>query len=83
LSVRSFRKGDRIAPIGMSGHRKVKDIFIDHKLATGARVTFPIVEMKGAIAWIPGIVRGRVALVTEETENVLRIRAAGAIVEEH
>jgi tRNA(Ile)-lysidine synthase len=83
LSVRSFRKGDRIAPIGMSGHRKVKDIFIDHKLATGARATFPIVEMKGAIAWIPGIVRGRVGLVTGETENVLRIRAAGAIVEEH
>jgi tRNA(Ile)-lysidine synthase len=83
LSVRSFRKGDRIAPIGMSGHRKVKDIFIDNKLGTGARATFPLVEMKGVIAWIPGIVRGRVGLVTEETENVLRIRAAGAIVGEH
>jgi tRNA(Ile)-lysidine synthase len=83
LSVRSFRKGDRIAPIGMSGHRKVKDIFIDNKVATGSRATFPIVEMKGAIAWIPGIVRGRVGLVTGATENVLRIRASGATVGEH
>ena len=35
LTVRNFREGDRIAPLGMSGHRKVKDIFIDHKLAAG------------------------------------------------
>ncbi len=83
LIVRSFRKGDRIAPLGMTGHRKVKDIFIDHKLATSARAVFPIVEMRGAIAWIPGLVRGRVGLVTERTENVLRIRASGAIVEQH
>jgi tRNA(Ile)-lysidine synthase len=83
LTVRSFRKGDRIAPLGITGHRKVKDIFIDHKLPASARATFPIVEMRGAIAWIPGLVRGRVGLVTERTENVLRIRASGAIVEQH
>jgi tRNA(Ile)-lysidine synthase len=83
LTVRNFRNGDRVAPIGMTGHRKVKDIFIDHKLATSARVTFPIVEMKGAIAWLPGIVRGRVGLVTERTENVLRIRASGARAGQH
>src|SRR5208337_3923096 len=71
LIVRNFRPGDRIAPIGMIGHRKVKDIFVDNKLAIGKRATFPIVELKGAIAWLPGIVRGRVGLVTEATESVL------------
>ncbi len=80
LVVRSFCPGDRIAPIGMTGHRKVEDIFVDNKLPTGRRATFPIVELKGAIAWLPGIVRGRVGLVTEATESVLHVRASGTII---
>jgi tRNA(Ile)-lysidine synthase len=76
LMVRNFRIGDRIAPLGMSGHRKVQDIFVDNKLARANRSAFPIVELKGAIAWLPGIVRGRVGLVTEATQKVMLIRAA-------
>ena len=81
--MRNFRTGDRIAPIGMKGHRKVKDIFIDQKLTIGKRAMFPIVQLKGAIAWIPGIVRGRVGLVTERTERVLRVRASSAAIFNH
>ena len=83
LTVRNFREGDRIAPLGMSGHRKVKDIFIDHKLAAAARTMFPIVLMGEKIAWLPGIVRARVGLVTEGSENVLHLRAGSAIVKPH
>ena len=83
LTVRNFRAGDRIAPFGISGHRKVKDIFIDHKLAAAARTTFPIVMMGETIAWLPGIVRGRVGLVTERTENVLHLRAGSAMLRQH
>ena len=75
LIVRSFRNGDRIAPLGMRGHRKVQDIFVDHKVSRAKRATFPIVELKGEVAWLPGLVRGRVGLITEATENVLLIRA--------
>ena len=83
LIVRSFRPGDRIAPIGMTGHRKVKDIFVDNKLAIGRRASFPIVELKGAIAWLPGIVRGRVGLVTEATESVLQVRASDTTIRQY
>ena len=76
LIVRNFGIGDRIAPLGMSGHRKVQDIFVDNKIALIRRASFPIVEMKGEIAWIPGIVRGRVGLITEATETVMLIRAS-------
>jgi tRNA(Ile)-lysidine synthase len=76
LTVRNFRPGDRMAPLGMTGHRKVKDIFIDHKLAPGKRATFPVVELGGAIAWLPGMVRGRVGLVTEASEKVVLLRAS-------
>jgi tRNA(Ile)-lysidine synthase len=83
LIVRNFRNGDRIAPLGMSGHRKVQDIFVDNKLARANRSSFPIVELKGAIAWLPGIVRGRVGLVTEATEKVMLIRAATITIGQH
>ena len=83
LLVRTFRTGDRIGPIGMKGHRKVKDIFIDQKLTIGERAMFPIVQLKGVIAWIPGIVRGRVGLVTERTERVLHVRATSTAIFNH
>ncbi len=83
LVVRNFRAGDRIEPLGMQGHRKVKDIFIDAKMSIGARGKFPICQLRGAIAWLPGIVRGRVGLVTERTERVLRVRATSAAIANH
>lgn len=75
LIARNFRPGDRIAPLGMSGHRKVKDVFIDNKLSPSNRLTFPVIELNCALAWLPGLVRGRVGLVTEATTSVLRLRA--------
>ncbi|HXN87747.1 MAG TPA: tRNA lysidine(34) synthetase TilS, partial [Candidatus Binataceae bacterium] len=75
LIARSFQLGDKVAPLGMNGHRKVKGVFIDNKLSPSDRARFPIVELKGAIAWLPGLVRGRVGLVTEASTSVLRLRA--------
>jgi tRNA(Ile)-lysidine synthase len=75
LVVRNFAPGDRVSPLGMEGSRKVQDIFVDRKLVRPRRRTFPVVTLEGQIAWIPGMVRGRVALVTEETANVICLRA--------
>lgn len=75
LRVRNFRPGDRISPIGMRGHRKLKDVFIDAKLPKSKRLSFPVVELDGAIAWLPGIVRGRAGLVAESTRSVVRVHA--------
>jgi tRNA(Ile)-lysidine synthase len=75
LVVRSFKPGDRIAPVGLDGHRKLQDVFVDAKLPRAKRATFPILELDGEVAWLPGLVRGRVALVTEATARVLVVRA--------
>ncbi|MGZ6243948.1 MAG: tRNA lysidine(34) synthetase TilS [Candidatus Binataceae bacterium] len=75
LMVRSFAPGDRVSPLGMGGSRKLHDIFIDRKLARPRRQTFPVVTLEGQVAWVPGMVRGRVALVGEKTVGVLRLRA--------
>jgi len=76
LVVRSFCSGDRIAPLGMTGHRKIKDIFVDNKVPVARRASFPIVELGGAIAWLPGLVRGSVGLLTEASMSVWHVRAA-------
>ena len=75
LVVRGFRNGDRIGPLGMTGTRKVHDVFVDRKLVRERRATWPIIECRGEIIWIPGMVRSRVALVTGTTQTVLQLRA--------
>ncbi len=73
LSVRNFNRGDRIAPLGVRGSRKVKDVFIDNKIPPQQRARFPVVSLEGRVAWLPGLVRSKVALVTEHTAEVLRL----------
>jgi tRNA(Ile)-lysidine synthase len=75
LVVRNFARGDRVFPLGMEGSRKVHDIFVDRKLARSLRRTFPVVTLEGQVAWIPGMVRARVALIGSETVRVFRLRA--------
>lgn len=56
LIVRTRKIGDKISVKGMKGTKKVKDIFIDSKLALSLRDEWPIVtDSTGKIVWIPGI----------------------------
>lgn len=75
LVVRGFRRGDRVGPLGMTGTRKVHDLFVDRKLPRERRSTWPIVACGGEILWIPGMVRSRIALVTAATGKRLRLAA--------
>jgi tRNA(Ile)-lysidine synthase len=75
LLVRNFRRGDRLQPLGMTGTRKVHDVFIDRKVPRERRATWPLVASGERILWIPGIIRSRVALVTAATENLVQLKA--------
>jgi len=54
LTVRRFRPGDRMKPLGMTGSRKLQDIFTDQKIPRARRTEIPVVECRGEIIWIPG-----------------------------
>jgi tRNA(Ile)-lysidine synthase len=75
LTARNFKPGDRIRPLGMTGTRKVKEVFIDRKLPPPLRGRFPVVAMGTRIVWLPGILRGDGALVSTASETVLHVRA--------
>ncbi|HET7522219.1 MAG TPA: tRNA lysidine(34) synthetase TilS [Bacillales bacterium] len=80
LFVRTRSPGDRLSPKGMKGSRKVKAIFIDHKIPMDLRDQWPLVEDEnGTILWIPGVKHSGVAQPSGKTEKkmILRFRTSG------
>jgi len=75
LLVRNFRQGDRFKPLGVPGHKKLKDLFIEHKIPLSIRATLPLLVMGQEILWIPGYGRSESALVRERTERVVHIKS--------
>lgn len=56
LHVRTRRDGDRMRWKGLQGHKKLKDIFIDHKVPLQARKDWPIVtDDNDYILWLIGL----------------------------
>ena len=57
LELRTWRPGDRIAPVGLAGHsRKLQDVFVTAKVPTAVRATLPLLAdaATGEILWVPG-----------------------------
>jgi len=61
--VRRFRPGDRIQPLGMSGRKKVKDIFIDAKIPLARRARTPLVFCGDDLIWVVGLRTSQLARV--------------------
>jgi tRNA(Ile)-lysidine synthase len=74
LTVRNFRNGDRFVPLGMTGRKKVKDLFIDKKVPLNVRATLPLVAAGEEILWIPGYARSEIAKLGPATREVLKIK---------
>ncbi len=74
LTVRNFRPGDRFQPLGIQGHKKVKDLFVDKKVPLSVRSTLPLLLARGEILWIPGYGRSEIAKVGSETREVVRVK---------
>lgn len=73
LSVRSFRPGDRFVPLGMKGHKKIKDFFVDLKVPAEERHATPIVFSQRTPVWICGYRMDDRFKVTPETKRVLKM----------
>ena len=75
LLVRNFRQGDRFKPLGVPGHKKLKDLFIENKIPLSIRATLPLLVMGQEILWIPGYGRSQTALVSDKTDRVVHIKS--------
>jgi len=57
LSVRPWRPGDRMVPLGATGPRRVKGLLRDSGLDALSRTGWPVVLAGDQIVWIPGVRR--------------------------
>ena len=53
--ARTFRNGDRMTPLGMTGSKKVKDIFIDAKVPRSQRAKIPLIFSSSNLIWACGL----------------------------
>jgi len=77
LYVRNWQPGDCIQPLGMSGHKKLQDLFVDEKIPEQRRGCIPlVVDSQGKLIWAVGLRMGEKFRVTENTTKFLKLSAA-------
>jgi tRNA(Ile)-lysidine synthase len=73
LVARSWKEGDRFVPFGLSGTKKVHDIFIDEKVPISQRAGVPIICDGDGIIWVAGVRRADRARIGDGTKTILKI----------
>ncbi|WP_207736476.1 tRNA lysidine(34) synthetase TilS [Fusibacter ferrireducens] len=73
LILRHRKDGDVFVPMGMSGHKKIKDFFIDEKVPKEKRNHIWLVCDDEKIVWVHGMRMNNMCKVTNKTENILLI----------
>jgi tRNA(Ile)-lysidine synthase len=54
-TVRAWREGDRMRPVGLGGTKTLQDLFTDRKVPRELRRSLPVVEARGQIVWVAGV----------------------------
>ncbi len=68
--VRAFRQGDRFAPFGLGGSKKLKNFFIDNKVPREHRRLIPLLFCGPRLLWVCGMRLGDDPAV-RLTENIV------------
>jgi tRNA(Ile)-lysidine synthase len=55
LTVRAWREGDRMRPVGLGGTKTLQDLFTDRKVPRALRHTLPVVVSDNEIVWVAGV----------------------------
>ncbi len=71
--IRTRRPGDRFAPFGMGGTKKLKDWFIDTKIPKELRNGLPLLCMGKQVLWIVGYSLSEALRVEPETKRIYKI----------
>ena len=75
LTVRAWRSGDRIHPLGGTGHRSVARCLQEARVPRSHRAGWPVLEAEGAVVWVPGVCRSA-ELVPPPGTEALRVDVA-------
>jgi len=73
LVLRNIEPGDRLAPFGMKGSKKIQDLLVDLKVPRSERKKLAVLCDARHILWLVGVRRSRVAPVTKSTRLILNV----------
>jgi tRNA(Ile)-lysidine synthetase-like protein len=62
MLLRTWRAGDRVAPIGGTGRRLAVRCFQDARVPRMRRSQWPVLDREGTVIWIPGVCRSSLLL---------------------
>jgi tRNA(Ile)-lysidine synthase len=74
IHVQSWRPGDRIEPLGMTGSCKLQDIFVNEKLPRHLRARIPVFFCEDELVWLPGYRIARNWAVSDSKQSSLQLR---------
>ena len=78
LVVGPPRPGDRMRPLGMAGHKKLSDIFIDRKVPRRYRDATFLIRKDETVHWVLGLGISEESRVGPGTQRVLRVKVKPA-----
>lgn len=80
VEVRPWHSGDRLRPLGMSGHKTLQDLFTDRRVPRSLRRTLPVVCVGEQVVWVAGVAVSedfRVRAAAGEAVLLTATRASG------
>ena len=79
LTVRAWREGDRMRPLGLGGSKTLQDVFSDRKVPRSLRRSLPVVLSGDEIAWVAGVAVSEDFRLTAATRATVRLRARAVV----
>ena len=73
LHLRLWQAGDRMVPLGMSGHKKVSDILVDAKVDRFSKMSQYVLTSGHEIVWLCGLRLNNKFKVRSSTSSVARL----------
>lgn len=73
FKLRKWQQGDRMAPFGMHGTKKISDIFSNARLSLHAKQSTWILTRNDEILWVVGLRASRHFSITDKTAKIIRL----------
>ena len=75
LTVRAWRHGDRMRPLGLNGSKALSDLFTDRRVPRSRRAVVPVIASASEIVWVPGVAISESARIGAGTERAAELIA--------
>lgn len=74
ITIRTRKDGDKLIPLGMTGSKKLKDIFINMKIPKEQREIIPLLCFDNNISWVVGVRVSDEYKITADTKKILKVK---------